>query len=114
MNHLVLAGRLAEDPKVEILKDGNSITTITLAIPRNYKNSEGVYETDFVKCNIWKGIAEAAKDYCRKGDIIGVRGRIQSKVIKDENGNDKEIQVNVAEKITFITTRGQPKKNMER
>ncbi len=114
MNNLILTGRLTEDPKVEILEDGTSITTVTLAIPRNYKNSEGIYETDFIKCNIWKGMAEATKDYCHKGDIIGVRGRIQSKVIKDENGNDKEIQVNVAEKITFITTRGQPKKDMER
>lgn len=91
MNQVILVGRLVKEPELEEI-DGIAKCCITLAISRNYKNSEGIYETDFIKCTIWKGIAESTKEFCHKGDVIGVKGRLQ---------NNNEV---IAEKITFLSS----------
>ena len=78
LNQMVLVGRLVSDPEVKTLEDGKSVSNITLAIPRSYKNENGEYETDFIDCTLWKGVAENTAEYCRKGDVIGVKGRLQS------------------------------------
>lgn len=90
MNQIILVGRLVRDPRDE----GDS--KLTLAVPRSYKNADGVYETDFVPCRIWGSMAETTMEYCRKGDIVGVKGRLQS-----TNGI---IEV-VAEKVTFLSSK---------
>lgn len=100
MNTVTLVGRLVEDPKIENLNEEQTRTVITLAIQREYKNSEGVYDTDFIKCVLWNGIASATKDYCHKGDVVGVKGKIRSCLLND----DYKLEV-IAEKITFIQSR---------
>ena len=95
LNQVVIVGRLASKPIVEENENGRKISEITLAVPRSYKNAEGIYETDFIKCTLWNGIAENTVEYCNKGDIIGVKGRLECL-----GGN--ELQV-VAEKITFLS-----------
>ncbi len=114
MNQLTLVGRLVNDIKLKTLDDGNVVANVTLAVTRDYKNSKGIYETDFIPFQLWNNIAKNALEQCPKGTMMGIKGRIETKTIKDENGNNKKIQVNVADKVTFITTRGQPKKDMER
>lgn len=88
LNQIVMVGRLVDEPT----KEG-----LTIAIPRSYKNSEGVYETDFIKVRMFENIATNVCEYCRKGDIIGVKGRLQN----DDHNN---IEV-VAEKITFLSSK---------
>ena len=95
LNQAVIVGRLVERPIIEESENGRKVSEITLAVPRSYKNAEGIYETDFIKCTLWNGIAENTVEYCNKGDIIGVKGRLQCL-----GGN--ELQV-VAEKITFLS-----------
>ena len=97
LNQIVLVGRLVQDPEIKEIENGNKVTNITLAIPRSYKNSDGIYETDFIDCVLWNGIAENTSEFCRKGDIIGVKGRLQRL-----EGN--ELQV-VAEKVTFLSSK---------
>ena len=96
LNQVVIVGRLVEKPIVEENENGRKISEITLAVPRSYKNAEGIYETDFIKCTLWNGIAENTVEYCNKGDLIGVKGRLQCL-----GGN--ELQV-IAEKVTFLAT----------
>lgn len=105
MNQMVLIGRLAKDPEVKELEDGKSVSNITLAVSRSYKNSDGEYETDFISCVLWDGIAESTAEYCKKGDLIGIKGRIQTRSYTDEEENKKTVTEVVAEKVTFLSSK---------
>ena len=105
LNQVVLVGRLTKDLEVKELEDGKKVTNMTLAIPRSFKNADGEYETDFIDCSLWNSIAENTAEYCKKGDIVGVKGRLQSSSFEKEDGN-KEFRTQVmAEKVTFLSSR---------
>ena len=98
LNQVVLVGRIANE--LEIVKEGdNSICKITIAIPRSFKNVNGEYDTDFVSCTLMNSIAENTAEYCKKGDIVGVKGRIEGDI-------NKGIAI-IAEKVTFLSSRSQ-------
>lgn len=94
LNQVVMVGRLVSKPIVEENENGRKVSEITIAVPRSYKNAEGIYDTDFIKCTLWNDIAEKTVEYCNKGDLISVKGRLQCL-----GGN--ELQV-VAEKVVFL------------
>ena len=100
LNQIILVGRLVQGPEIKELENGMRISYITLAVPRSWKNADGIYETDFIPCLLYKGIAENTAEYCKKGDVIGVKGRIQTK--QEETKNIIEI---VAERVTFLSSR---------
>lgn len=75
LNQTVLVGRLVRDPELYETENGHKLTTITLAVPRTYKNISGEYETDFVNCVLWRGVAENAVEYCKKGDLLGIKSK---------------------------------------
>lgn len=104
LNQSVIIGRLVKDPELYETENGNKVTSITLAVPRSYKNTEGEYETDYINCTLWRGVAENATEYCHKGDLLGVKGRLQSRNI-EENEQRKTIMEFVAEKITFLSSK---------
>ena len=95
LNQTVLVGRLVSDPQINETEEGKKIATITIANTRSYKNENGEYDTDFIPCTLLGTIAESTTEYCHKGDIIGVKGRVQSK--------DEKIEI-IAEKVTFLTS----------
>ena len=105
LNQTVLVGRLVRDPELYETDNGNKVTHITLAVPRSYKNMEGEYDTDFISCVLWKGVAENAVEYCHKGDLLGVKGRIQSRKIDIDEQTKKEIVEVVAEKVTYLSSK---------
>lgn len=100
LNQVILVGRLVQDPEIKELENGEKTSYITLAVSRSYKNSDGIYETDFIPCLLYKGIAENTAEYCKKGDVIGVKGRVQTK--QEEDKNIIEI---VVERVTFLSSR---------
>lgn len=100
LNQVVLVGRLTKDPIGLEINRNNS--TISIAIPRSFKNAQGEYETDFIDCELWNTVASTTVEYCKKGDIIGVKGRLESRTIGQEDGTFKYKLVMVAEKITFL------------
>ena len=89
MNQVLLVGRIAK-------LNEDTETLITLAISRNFKNKEGIYETDFIDCQLFGSVAESTKYYCKNGDIVGIKGRLQT---------DNEKMIVVADKVTFLTTK---------
>ncbi|MFA5602431.1 MAG: single-stranded DNA-binding protein [Bacilli bacterium] len=103
LNQTVIVGRLVRNPELRKTEAGRKVTNITLAVPRSFKNHDGEYETDFIDCVLWKGIAESTTEYCKKGDMLGVKGRIQSRNIEASDGNRKTITEIVAEKVTFLS-----------
>jgi single-strand DNA-binding protein len=75
LNQVVLVGRLVQTPEVTTTESGKSMTYITVAVPRSFKNAEGEYDTDFVDCVLWQAVAENTAEYCKKGDIIGTKSK---------------------------------------
>lgn len=100
LNQVVMVGRLTSDPEINEVENDRKVATITLAVPRSYKNVNGEYDTDFIKCILWNGIAENTAEYCKKGDVVGVKGRIQT-----TNVDDKIVMEVVAEKVSFLSSR---------
>ena len=80
LNQIVIVGRLVRDPELRETDGGKKVTNITLAVPRSYKNLNGEYETDYIDCVLWTGIAENTTEYCKKGDILGLKGRVQTRI----------------------------------
>lgn len=72
LNQVVLVGRIVRTPELRVTDTGKKTTTVTLAIPRSYKNIEGEYETDFLDCTLWTNVAENTTEYCKSGDMVGV------------------------------------------
>ena len=85
LNQTILVGRITQDPKITELEDGKKVCNITVAVPRSYKNANGEYDTDFIRCTMWSNIALNTCEYCKQGDLIGVKGRIQTRVIEKDN-----------------------------
>lgn len=93
LNQTVLVGRLVKDPVIE---EGKNYCELTIIVPRSFKNAEGIYEEDIIPITLYQTIAHNAVDYCKKGDLVGIKGRIQVKE------NDIEI---IAERITFLSSK---------
>lgn len=105
LNQVVLVGRLTDDVEVNPTENGKKVSSICMAVQRAYKSVSGEYETDFIKCILWNGIAENTSEYCKKGDIIGIKGRIQTNnYIDEENVKHYSTEV-VAEKVTFLSSK---------
>ncbi len=107
LNQSILVGRIVKEPEVRETENGTKVTNLTLAVQRPYKNVEGEYDTDFISCVLWKGIAETTAEYCKKGDLIGVRGRLQNKqVVYTDDAKLNTVEV-VAERVTFLSSKKQ-------
>lgn len=104
LNQIVLVGRLTRDIVVNKSEKGVRVATISLAIPRSFKNNEGTYDTDFIDCVAFDYIAENTCEYCKKGDIVGVKGRVQSRVIEKDDKNEYLTEI-IAEKVTFLSSK---------
>ena len=102
LNQIVLVGRLVKTPELKMTESGRKISRITLAVPRNYKNTSGEYETDFLDCTLWTNVAENTSEYCQKGDMLGVKGRIETRIIKADDGSKKKRTEIIAERVTFL------------
>ena len=113
LNQVVLVGRLTSDLEAKELEDGKKVTNMTLAIPRSFKNADGEYETDFVECTLWNNIAENTAEYCKKGDIVGVKGRLQTNNYEKEDGSKVFKLDVVVEKVTFLSSRSKEEPERE-
>ena len=112
VNSVILVGRLAQNPELYLTENGKKMSVITLAVPRNYKNIDGEYDTDFLDCILWTGIAENTHEYCKTGDILGVKGRLQTRMIEKEDGTKQKKVEMIAEKVTFLSS-NKPQDNFE-
>ena len=104
LNQAVLVGRIVADPELRETDNGNRMTKITLAVPRSFKNADGNYDTDFISCVLWKGVAENTVEYCRKGDLVGIKGHIQTRSYETEEEKKFVTEV-IAEKVTFLSSK---------
>lgn len=104
LNQVVLVGRLVRDPELRETEEGKKVTNMTLAVPRSYKNLDGEYDTDFIDCTLWSNIAESTSEYCKKGDLLGIKGRLQTSSYEKDGETRFKMDV-MAEKVTFLTSK---------
>lgn len=103
MNQVALVGRLVRTPELRESENKRKLTWITIAVTRGFRNANGEYETDFIDCILWDNIALNTVKHCRRGDIISIRGRMQSRIV-EKNGDKRYVLEVVGEKITFISS----------
>lgn len=105
INNVVLVGRPTKDPDLRYTANGTAVATFTLAVNRNFTNQNGNREADFVNCVIWRKSAESLANYCRKGTLIGVVGRIQSRNYENQQGQRIYVTEVVVEKYQLLESR---------
>ena len=103
INQIILVGRLTGDPEIEEYENGKKRTIINIAVQRQFKNIDNKYDTDFFRCILWNGMASNTKNYCQRGDIVGVKGRVQNRNYVDSENNTRYITEIIAEKISFVS-----------
>ena len=96
-NCVMLIGRLTRTPEVQDSIEGKKYCIVTLAIPRSYRNNEGFYETDYIPVRLEGSIATNTAEYCKQGDLVGVKGMLQKTI-------DGRLQV-YAERISFLASK---------
>ena len=103
MNQVILVGRITKDIELRHFENGNAVINFSLAVPRDYKNSQGEYETDFLDMQATNKIAELTAEYCKKGDLIGVRGRLEKKVRTDKEDKKHYDTYVRCDKVSFLS-----------
>ncbi|WP_071460941.1 single-stranded DNA-binding protein [Bacillus massilinigeriensis] len=105
INQVVLVGRLTRDPELKYTPDGRTVTNITLAVTRHYRNANGETDADFVHCILWRKTAENTANYCNKGSVVGVTGRLQTRHYENSEGKRVYVTEVVAEHVQFLSTK---------
>ena len=102
MNHSILIGRLTKDPELRYTPTGTAVTTFTLAVDRNNDKKEA----DFINIVTWSKLAENVANYCAKGKLVAVAGRIQTRNYEDNTGRKVYVTEVVANEVKFMEPKG--------
>ena len=105
INNVVLIGRLTKDPDMRYTTNGTAVATFTLAVNRNFTNQNGGREADFITCVIWRKSEESLANYCRKGTLLGVTGRIQTRNYENQQGQRVYVTEVVADNYQLLESR---------
>ena len=95
MNNAIVVGRIVRDLELHETENGNKVAELTLAVPRNFKNMDGQYDTDYL---------ETTAEYCKKGDLVAIKGRLQSRSYETEETRNNVIEL-IAERVSFLSTK---------
>ena len=110
LNQVVLVGRIVYDLELKKNDSGKKYLSLVLAIPRSFKNIEVTYDTDFILCIVWDNVASNTSEYCKKGDIVGLKGRLQSRIVEKNEKRENIMEV-IGEKVTFLTSSKEKEEN---
>jgi single-strand DNA-binding protein len=104
INRVILIGRMTKDPELRYTPSGVAVASFTLAVTRRFTNQEGDRETDFINCVVWRRPAENTANYCKKGSLVAVDGRLQTRSYEAQDGRRVFVTEVVAEYVQFIST----------
>ena len=102
INNVVLIGRLTRDVELRYTPSNIAVATFNLAVNRNFKNQDGEREADFINCVMWQKSAENLANWTRKGMLIGVTGRIQTRSYENQQGQRVYVTEVVAESFQTL------------
>jgi len=106
LNRVVIVGRLTRDPDLRYTPNGVAVANFTVAANRPFRNQQGEQEADFINCVTWRKQAENLANYMKKGSLIGVDGRIQTRSYEGQDGKMVYVTEVLAESIQFLEPRG--------
>lgn len=105
INSVTLVGRLTKDVDLKYTPNGLAVATFTLAVNRAFTNQQGEKETDFINIVVWRKPAENVSKFCKKGSLIGITGRIQTRSYDGQDGKRVYVTEVLAENIQYLDTR---------
>ena len=105
INNVVLVGRLTRPVDLKYTPNGVAVGTFSVACDRRFKNQQGTRETDFINCRIWRERAETLAKYTRKGSLIGVEGRIETRTYENQQGQKVYVTEVVAENFSLLESK---------
>ena len=100
LNVVVLSGRLTQDPELKTTANGISVCSFSIAVERRFKSGEE-RQSDFINIVTWRSSAEFVSKYFKKGQMIAVRGSIQTRTYQDKDGNNRTAFEVVADDVQF-------------
>lgn len=103
LNRIIIMGRLTAAPELKTTQSGLSVVSFTVACERDFGSGEK--QTDFIECTAWRGTAEFVSKYFRKGSMIVVSGRLQSRKWEDRDGNKRTSWEILADSVYFGESR---------
>ena len=106
MNKAILIGRLTKDPELRTTPTGRNVCQFSVAVSRNFTNTNGEREADFINCVVWDKQAENLVKYQKKGNQIAVEGRIQTRNYDDKDGKKVYVTEILASNISFLDSKG--------
>ena len=115
VNKVILIGNLGKDPEVKYLESGVAVANITLATTENYKNKEGekVSQTVWHDIVLWRGLAEIAEKYLKKGSSVYIEGKIRNRKWEDKEGITRYKNEILADSMTMLGSRPSTEKSNE-
>lgn len=105
INNVVLIGRLTRDVELRYTPSNIAVATFNLAVDRNFKNQDGEREADFINCVMWQKSAENLANWTRKGMLIGITGRIQTRSYENQQGQRVYVTEVVADNFQLLESR---------
>lgn len=102
LNLVTLVGRLTKDPELRYTPNNQAVATFSLAVNRNFKSQNGEREADFINCVIWRQQAENLANWAKKGALIGIIGRIQTRNYENQQGQRVYVTEVVAEQFQLL------------
>ena len=105
INNVVLVGRMTRDAELRYTPQNQAVATFTLAVNRNFKNQSGEREADFINVVIWRQQAENLANWAKKGALIGITGRIQTRNYENQQGQRVYVTEVVAYNFQLLESR---------
>lgn len=105
INNVVLVGRLTRAVDLRYTSNGTAYASFTVAVDRNFKNQNGEKETDFINCAMWRKAAENFANFTRKGSLVGIEGRIQTRNYENQQGQKVYVTEVLAENFSLLEAR---------
>jgi len=105
INSVTLVGRMAGDAELRYTPSNQSVATFRLAVNRNFKSQNGEREADFINCVIWRQQAENLANWAKKGALIGITGRIQTRSYENQQGQRVYVTEVVADNFQLLESR---------
>ncbi|HEO3574533.1 TPA: single-stranded DNA-binding protein, partial [Streptococcus agalactiae] len=105
INNIVLVGRMTKDAELRYTPSNQAVATFSLAVNRNFKNQSGEREADFINCVIWRQQAENLANWAKKGALVGITGRIQTRNYEKQQGQRIYVTEVVAENFQLLESR---------
>ncbi len=103
MNKVILVGNLTRDPELTETPTGIAVCRFSIAVTRDYANSEGTRETDFFNITVWRGRAENCGKYLKKGNKVAIVGSLQNRSYEDKDGIKRTVTDVIASEVEFLT-----------